>query len=94
MELGYWIAEPFWGQDSRSRRAARCVSHAFRQVQPARCRLGLLRARSRAGVSWRNFASDMRGPCDALSDAGESEDVLMFAILRPDWVAEEPGAGA
>ena len=36
MELGYWIAEPFWGQGLAVEACRAVVTHAFRQVQPER----------------------------------------------------------
>jgi ribosomal-protein-alanine N-acetyltransferase len=92
MELGYWIAEPFWGQGLTVEACRAVVGHAFRQVQPERMQARVIAGNeaSRRVLEKLRFRYEgtLRG---ARVLRGESLDVLMFAILRPEWVEEEAG---
>lgn len=92
MELGYWIAEPFWGQGLAVEACRAVVSHAFRQVQPERMQARVIAGNeaSRRVLEKLGFRYEgtLRG---LLLHRGKSVDVLMFAILRPEWVAVGPG---
>ncbi|VTU01597.1 gcn5 family n-acetyltransferase : Acetyltransferase (GNAT) domain protein OS=Bacteriovorax sp. BAL6_X GN=M902_0378 PE=4 SV=1: Acetyltransf_3 [Gemmataceae bacterium] len=95
MELGYWVAEPFWGRGYAAEASAAVLRYAFKSYQPER-----MQARVIAG----NFASvrvleklnfRYEGTLRAsLLRRSRFEDVMMFSLLRAEWAVGELTRGA
>jgi [ribosomal protein S5]-alanine N-acetyltransferase len=97
MELGYWVAEPFWGMGIAVEASRAAIAHAFQTFDPQR-----LQARVIAGnvASMRvleklGFRSEgtLRS---SLLRRGQYEDVVFYSLLRSEWsdnpVGEPPGS--
>lgn len=88
MELGYWIAEPFWGRGIATEAGRAAVGYVFdhfphvRRVQ-ARVIVGnpaSARVLDKIGFQ---FEGTHRA---AIFRRGQFEDVAMFAVLRTEWL--------
>jgi [ribosomal protein S5]-alanine N-acetyltransferase len=86
MELGYWLAEPFWGRGLAVEACRVLLDHVFREYGPER-----LQARVIAGnvassrvldkVGFR-FEGTLRS---ALLRREKFEDLHIYSLLRADW---------
>lgn len=99
MELGYWVAEPYWGRGIAVEACRAVVSYAFAAMQPER-----IQARVIVGNDASRRVLDKLGfRCEgmfrsALWRRERFEDVMIYAMLREDWMSEfgnsEPTASA
>jgi ribosomal-protein-alanine N-acetyltransferase len=86
MELGYWIAEPFWGQGIAVEACRVLLNYVFADIQPER-----IQARVIVGNDASRRVLDKLGFCHegtlrrALLRRDEFEDVMMYAVLRNEW---------
>lgn len=88
MELGYWIAESHWGRGFTAEAGRAVVGYVFDQFPPVR----RVQARAFVGnpasarvldkIGFR-FEGTHRA---AVFRRGKFEDVVMFAVLRDEWV--------
>ena len=83
-ELGYWLAEPFWGQGIATAAAKAMVDYAFARLQLVRVYAGVFannpasaRVLEKAGLQ---FEGRLR---QAIFKNGELIDELLYAIVRP-----------
>jgi ribosomal-protein-alanine N-acetyltransferase len=89
MELGYWVAEPFWGKGIVAEACRALLDHVFREYAPER-----LQARVIAGnvassrvldkIGFR-FEGRLRS---ALFRREKFEDLLIYSLLREEWPVE------
>lgn len=82
-ELGYWLAEPYWGQGIMSRAIAQMVEYAFKNwdinrifARPYGTNIGSRRALEKAG-----FILEARFEKTIFKN-GEYQDELVYAIRR------------
>jgi len=91
MELGYWVAEPFWGQGIAAEASRACVAEAFRASGVHRMQARVIAGNVASGrvaekLGFR-YEGTLRG---SLYRRGRSEDVMMYAVLRDEWVQINP----
>lgn len=86
MELGYWVAEPFWGKGFAAEAGRAVLDLAFRHYQPERIQARVIVGNdpSRRVLEKLNFRYE--GTLRAvLLRRGKFEDVMMFSALRSEW---------
>jgi ribosomal-protein-alanine N-acetyltransferase len=86
MELGYWVAEPFWGRGIVVEACRALLAHVFPHYQPERMQARVIAGNdaSRRVLEKLNFRHEgaLRA---ALLRRGNFEDVQMFSLLRTEW---------
>jgi ribosomal-protein-alanine N-acetyltransferase len=87
LELGYWLAEPYWGQGLTAEAAAVVVRYCFANYPAERIQARVIvgneasvRVLEKIGFM---YEGTMR---KCLSRRGEQEDVMVFAKLRSETV--------
>lgn len=88
MELGYWVAEPYWGRGIAAEASRALIDLTFRLAEPVRLqgRVIVGNAASVRVLEKLNFRYE--GTLRAsLLRRGNFEDVMMFSILRSEWAA-------
>ena len=93
MELGYWIAEPFWGKGYTVEACRAVLELVFAEYAPERMQARVIdgnRASSRvlSKLGFREEGTLRR----SLLRRGNFEDVRMFSLLRDEWHAQKAGA--
>jgi ribosomal-protein-alanine N-acetyltransferase len=86
MELGYWVAEQFWGKGIAVEASRAVVSLAFREFEPERMQarviagnVASLRVLDKLGF---RYEGTLRS---SLLRRGKFEDVLIYSMLRSEW---------
>jgi ribosomal-protein-alanine N-acetyltransferase len=86
MELGYWIAEPFWGQGYAAEAARTVVTFAFQQFEVERMQshctaenLASAHVLEKLGFQFEGIARS------AVRMHGQFRDMRRYAILRGEW---------
>jgi ribosomal-protein-alanine N-acetyltransferase len=92
MELGYWIAEPFWGKGYVVEASRAVLASAFAEHQPERMQARVIdgneaSARVLTKLGFREEGTLRR----SLFRRGKQEDVRMFSLLREEWLNQESG---
>jgi RimJ/RimL family protein N-acetyltransferase len=84
-ELGYWLAEPFWGQGIATAAARAMIEYAFTKLDLVRVYAGVFatnpasaRVLEKAGLQFEGRS------CAAVFKNGQLIDELRYAILRPE----------
>jgi ribosomal-protein-alanine N-acetyltransferase len=90
MELGYWIAEPYWGKGVAAEACRAVVGYAFAACEPERMQARVIvgnaastRVLEKLGF---RYEGTLRG---SLHRRGLIEDVMYYAVLRPEWAQQE-----
>jgi [ribosomal protein S5]-alanine N-acetyltransferase len=90
MELGYWLAEPFWGKGLAVEACRALVGHVFREYRPERVQARVIggnvassRVLDKLGF---RFEGTLRS---ALFRREKFEDLLIYSFLREEWAEEE-----
>jgi ribosomal-protein-alanine N-acetyltransferase len=88
MELGYWLAEPFWGRGLTTEACRAVLALAFAEYGPERIQARVIdgnhaSARVLAKLGFREEGTLRR----SLFRRGNFEDVRMFSVLRDEWTA-------
>jgi [ribosomal protein S5]-alanine N-acetyltransferase len=91
MELGYWIAEPFWGKGLVVEACRAVLDFVFAEYGPERVQARVIEgndasARVLAKLGFRDEGTLRR----SLLRRGKFEDVRMFSVLRGEWPHGEP----
>ena len=86
MELGYWIAEPFWGKGLVVEACRAVLNLVFAEYVPERVQARVIEgndasARVLAKLGFRDEGTLRR----SLLRRGKFEDVRMFSLLRGEW---------
>lgn len=89
MELGYWVAEPYWGRGIAVEACRALVTHVFREIGPERVQarviagnVGSCRVLEKLGFRYEGtFRS-------ALYRRDRFEDLLIYAVLKGEWNGE------
>jgi ribosomal-protein-alanine N-acetyltransferase len=92
MELGYWIAEPFWGRGLAAEACRAVLALAFAEYRPERMQARVIdgnepSARVLAKLGFREEGTLRK----SLLRRGRLEDVRMFSLLREEWDASRAG---
>ena len=91
MELGYWIAEPFWGKGYVVEACRAVLNFVFPEYTPERMQARVIAgndasARVLEKLGFRDEGTLRR----SLLRRGNFEDVRMFSLLRDEWHAATP----
>ncbi len=91
MELGYWIAEPFWGKGYVVEACRAVLNFAFAEYGPERMQARVIEGnvaseRVLAKLGFR-YEGVLRR---SLLRRGHFEDVRMYAMLRDEWAKTTP----
>jgi len=86
MELGYWIAEPFWGKGYVVEACRKVLAYVFAEYRPERIQARVISgndasARVLAKLGFRDEGTLRH----SLFRRGNFEDVRMFSVLRGEW---------
>lgn len=86
MELGYWVAEPFWGRGIAAEASRAVMGLTFREFRPERIQARVIvgnlgSARVLEKLSFR-YEGTLRA---SLLRRGKFEDVMMYSVVRPEW---------
>jgi len=91
MELGYWVAEPLWGQGIAVEACRAVMGYAFAALEPVRMQARVIAGNAASSRVLDKLGFRYEGTLrSALLRRGSFEDVLMYSLLRSDWGA--PGA--
>lgn len=86
MELGYNVAEAYWGRGFATEAAARLLEHAFEQYAVHRIQARLVVENTASACVARKLGMTCEGTLrGSLLRRGRRQDVQMFSILRPEW---------
>ena len=90
MELGYWIAEPFWGMGYTAEASRAVLELVFAEYRPVRVQARVIEGnhasvRVLAKLGFRDEGTLRR----SLLRRGNFEDVRMFSLLRDEWLAPQ-----
>jgi ribosomal-protein-alanine N-acetyltransferase len=86
MELGYWVAEPFWGKGIAAEASRACVAEAFRSSDARRMQARVIAGNAASCRVLDKLGFRHEGTLRAaLLRRGNFEDVLMYAVLREEW---------
>jgi [ribosomal protein S5]-alanine N-acetyltransferase len=93
MELGYWIAEPFWGKGYVVEACREVLAFVFAEYAPERMQARVIdgndaSARVLTKLGFRDEGTLRK----SLLRRGNFEDVRMFSLLRDEWFADNPSA--
>ena len=86
MELGYWLAEPFWGNGYAAEACRAVLAFAFAEYAPERMQARVVDGntaseRVLAKLGFRHEGLLRR----SLLRRGKFEDVRMYSVLRDEW---------
>ncbi len=89
MELGYWVAEPFWGRGFAPEAARALLASVFAEHEVERVQARVIDGNAASvrvleKVGFRPEGTHRAG----LFRRGKFEDVRMFALLRSEWTRE------
>ena len=80
MELGYWVAEPFWGQGIAVEACRAVLEYAFRELQPERMQARVIAGNDASGRVLEKLGFATRAPSAQRAVAeGQSEDVMLYS---------------
>lgn len=86
MELGYWVAEPFWGQGITVEACRALLGYVFAAMQPERMQARVIAGNAPSSRVLEKLGFRYEGTHRALLlRRGNFEDVLIYAILRREW---------
>jgi ribosomal-protein-alanine N-acetyltransferase len=86
MELGYWLAEPFWGKGLAVEACRAVLTHAFAACGPERMQARVIAGNGASLRVLEKLGFRYEGTLRAsLLRRGSIEDVLYFAVLRSEW---------
>lgn len=95
MELGYWIAEAFWGKGFAPEACRVVLDDAFRTHQPARIQARVIAGNTASCRVLDKLGFRYEGTLRAsLLRRGNIEDVLMYAVVRSEWGGARPQAAS
>jgi ribosomal-protein-alanine N-acetyltransferase len=88
MELGYWVAEPFWGRGIAAEASRALVDLAFREYDPVRLQARVIAGNAASCRVLEKLGFRCEGTLRAsLLRRGRFEDVTVYAVLRSEWEA-------
>jgi ribosomal-protein-alanine N-acetyltransferase len=83
MELGYWLAEPFWGRGLTAEACRAVVEHAFAACEPERMQARVIAGNTTSVRVLEKLGFNYEGTWRAaLLRRGRFEDVMYFAALK------------
>jgi ribosomal-protein-alanine N-acetyltransferase len=92
MELGYWIAEPYWGKGYVVEACRAVLAAAFAEHQPERMQARVIDGNDASARVLAKLGFHEEGTLRKfLFRRGKFEDVRIFSLLREEWEAIHPG---
>ena len=86
MELGYWVAEPYWGRGIAVEASRACIAQAFRSTDAGRIQARVIAGNAASCRVLDKLGFRHEGTLRAsLLRRGNTEDVMMYAVLREEW---------
>lgn len=86
MELGYWIAEPFWGKGIAVEACRVLLGHVFREYGPKRLQARVIAGNSSSSRVLEKLGFQHEGTLrSALFRREKFEDLLIYSLLREEW---------
>lgn len=86
MELGYWIAEPFWGKGIAVEACRPLIDVAFRDQRAERLQARVIAGNTASSRVLQKLGFRYEGTLRAsLLRRGVFEDVLYYSVLRTEW---------
>jgi [ribosomal protein S5]-alanine N-acetyltransferase len=87
MELGYWVAEAFWGKGIAVEASRACVERAFQDTEARRMQARVIAGNAASCRVLEKLGFRYEGTHrEALFRRGNFEDVMIYAVLREEWV--------
>jgi ribosomal-protein-alanine N-acetyltransferase len=93
MELGYWIAEPYWGRGLAVEASRAVLDFAFRELKPERMQARVIAGNDPSRRVLEKLRFWYEGTLrQVLLRRGNQEDVMLYSLLRTEWheAAEQP----
>ena len=88
-ELGYWIAEPFWGQGFMSEAVGAVIKFGFEAVGLARICAHYISINTASGRVMEKNGMKLEGTLrQHMFRGGELHDIKYYGILREEYVAK------
>ena len=86
MELGYWVAEPYWGKGIAVEASRAVVAAAFKSHLPERMQARVIVGNDASSRVLEKLGFRCEGTLrNSLLRRGKFEDVLMYSVLRSEW---------
>ncbi len=86
LELGYWIAEPFWGQGLAVEASRVLIDAAFHRDRPERLQARVISGNTASSKVLHKLGFRYEGTLrSALLRRGHFEDVMYYSLLRTEW---------
>jgi ribosomal-protein-alanine N-acetyltransferase len=86
MELGYWLAEPLWGQGIIAEGCRAVVAHAFAACEPARIQSRVIVGNDPSVRVLEKLGFRYEGTLRSFLYRRERfEDVMFFSVLKSEW---------
>lgn len=91
MEIGYWVAEPFWGRGIAVEACRAVLDSVLREMQPVRMQARVIMGNEASCRVLEKLRFRYEGTLRAaLLRRGKVEDVMMFSVVREEW-NDKPG---
>lgn len=85
MELGYWVAEPFWGMGIAAEACRTLIDHVFCEYAPVRLQARVIAGNTASSRVLEKLGFVFEGTLrSALCRKGKYEDLLLYSILQQD----------
>ena len=89
MELGYWLAEPYWGKGFAVEASRALLAHVFAEYSPVRVQARVIEGNEASARVLVKLGFREEGTLrKSLLRRGNFEDVRMFSLLREEWNGE------
>jgi ribosomal-protein-alanine N-acetyltransferase len=89
MELGYWLAEPFWGRGYVAEACRALLTHAFAEYLPERMQARVIEGNTASERVLAKLGFQYEGTLrSALLRRGKLENVRVYSMLRSEWKME------
>ena len=86
MELGYWLAEPFWGKGYTVEACRAVLNFAFAEYVPERMQARVIDGNTASERVLTKLGFRHEGMLRrSLLRRGKFEDVRMYSLLRDEW---------
>jgi RimJ/RimL family protein N-acetyltransferase len=86
MELGYWVAEPFWGMGIAVEACRALIEHVFRQYQPKRLQARVVAGNSASMRVLDKLGFRFEGILRSVQFRRDKfEDLLFYSLIRDEW---------
>jgi ribosomal-protein-alanine N-acetyltransferase len=96
MELGYWIAEPYWGKGIMAEACRALVDHTFREYEPERLQARVIAGNGASSRVLEKLGFQFEGKLrSGLFRREKFEDLLIYSVLRGEWIEQTaPGSSS